>query len=73
MIRKALTIGEIASRTNSPVHRVEYFIRSRKIKPIERAGNLRVFSETDFMRIRDELNLARTHLLKNRTGGRTRN
>jgi len=39
------TVGVIASRLGLPVHRVEYLIRARGIKPIGRAGTARIFSE----------------------------
>ncbi len=49
------TIGTIANQLGEPVHRIEYVIRSRSIKPSGRAGNARVFSESDIERIADEL------------------
>ncbi len=49
------TVGEIARRHAVAVHRVEYVIRSRTIKPAARAGNSRVFSETQVERIGSEL------------------
>src|SRR5262245_58897155 len=44
------TVGEIARRLGQPVHRVEYVIRSRHIRPASRAGNCRVFAEDDVAR-----------------------
>jgi hypothetical protein len=49
------TVGEIARRLGEPVHRVEYVIRSRKIRPATRAGNYRLFAGEDVRRIADEL------------------
>ena len=49
------TVGEISRRTGEPVHRIEYVIRSRDIRPAGRAGNLRVFSEADVEHIASEL------------------
>jgi hypothetical protein len=49
------TLGEIARRLAQPVHRIEYIIRSRHIYPASRAGNCRVFAETDVARIATEL------------------
>jgi len=40
-----LTIGEIARRLGQPVHRIEYVIRARGIRPCGWAGNARVFPE----------------------------
>ena len=49
------TVGEIARRLNKPVHRIEYVIRSRDVKPASVAGNARVFSEADVEYIASEL------------------
>jgi len=49
------TVGEIARRFGEPLHRIEYVIRSRGIKPLGRAGNARVFSELAVERIGEEL------------------
>jgi DNA-binding transcriptional MerR regulator len=51
----APTVGEIARRLGVPLHRVEYVIRSRAIRPSVRAGNLRVFTEADVQHIASEL------------------
>ena len=49
------TTGEIARRINRPVHRVEYIIRTRHIRPSGRAGNMRIFTEADVQLIAEEL------------------
>lgn len=54
-VANALTTGEIARRVDQPIHKIEYYIRSRGVKPIARAGTLRIFSEADFERIAAEL------------------
>jgi DNA-binding transcriptional MerR regulator len=51
----APTVGVIARRLGVPIHRVEYLIRSRNLQPVSRAGNLRVFAESDVDRIASEL------------------
>jgi DNA-binding transcriptional MerR regulator len=51
----ALTVGELARRIGCPVHKVEYLLRSRNIKPAFRAGNARVFSETTLEFLRSEI------------------
>jgi hypothetical protein len=51
----ALTVGEIGRRLDKPVHRIEYILRSRNIKPTNIAGNARVFSEADVRYIDSEL------------------
>ena len=51
----APTVGEISRRLGVPLHRVEYVIRSRNIRPTARAGNARLFTEADVCRIRSEL------------------
>lgn len=53
-MQKALTIGEIARRLDWPVHRVDYFLRSRRIEPKARAGILRIFGEDVIERLRSE-------------------
>lgn len=54
-IPTAPTVGEIARRLKVPLHRVEYAIRSRGILPAARAGNARLFTESDVIHIREEL------------------
>lgn len=49
------TVGVIAARLGISVHRVEYVIRARGIGPTGWAGNARVFSEADVLRIESEL------------------
>lgn len=51
----ALTVGEISRRLGEPLHRIEYIIRARGIRPALRAGNARVFTEADLQRIAAEL------------------
>ena len=51
----ALTVGEIARRVGSSIHRVEYVIKSRNVQPVERAGNCRVFTEANVDYITSEL------------------
>ncbi|MBC8351706.1 MAG: hypothetical protein H8E66_06935 [Planctomycetes bacterium] len=50
-----LTVGEIARRLDQEVHRVEYVIRSRNIRPVSWAGHARVFRDSDLERIGSEL------------------
>lgn len=50
-----LTVGEIARRLGTKVHRVEYVIKSRKVQPIGWAGHARVFSKASFTHIESEL------------------
>jgi DNA-binding transcriptional MerR regulator len=54
-LSSALTVGEIARLTNEPIHRIEYLIRSRNIQPVQRAGNLRVFSADDLAILKKEI------------------
>jgi hypothetical protein len=49
------TIGEIARRLGEPVHRIEYVIRARHIRPTGWAGNARVFPEDAVEAIATEL------------------
>ncbi|NND98815.1 MAG: hypothetical protein HKN47_15960 [Pirellulaceae bacterium] len=50
-----LTVGEIARRTDTKIHRIEYIIRSRNIQPIGWAGHARVFAEASLDHIASEL------------------
>lgn len=38
-----LTVGQIAARLDEPVERVRYFIAHKRIKPVRRAGIVRLF------------------------------
>ncbi len=49
-----LTVGVIARRLGRALHRVEYFIRSRSIRPASWAGHARVFRDTDLVWIASE-------------------
>ena len=52
---KALTLGVIAKELDCPIHKIEYLIRARRIEPVQRAGNLRVFSPSVLDVLRREL------------------
>jgi hypothetical protein len=49
-----LTIGGIAQRIGLPVHRVQYAVLSRGIKPSFRIGRMKVFDESQVKRIEAE-------------------
>jgi hypothetical protein len=49
------TIGEIARRLGQPIHRIEYVIRTRHIRPCGWAGTARVFPEDAVQIITGEL------------------
>ena len=55
LISSLPTVGEIARRLGVPLHRVEYVILSRNLRPSGRAGNARVFTEADVAHIASEL------------------
>jgi hypothetical protein len=42
-LKSALTTGAIARELGEPIHRVQYAIRTRGIKPEAVAGHIRVF------------------------------
>lgn len=50
-LERLITIGEISRRTGKDIHRVEYVIRARGIKPRGMAGNARVFDDDQVERI----------------------
>ena len=54
-MKKALTIGVLAERLKVPWYRVQYLVQSRNIKPVERAGHLRIFDEKAFNQLSLEL------------------
>ena len=58
---QAPTVGEIARRLGVPVHRIEYVVKTRRIEPVSRAGNLRVFDETDVAFIAGEIRRMDAH------------
>jgi hypothetical protein len=45
--RTLLTVGEMARLLGQPISRVEYLLRTRKVKPAGWAGNARVFEQAD--------------------------
>ena len=49
------TVGEISRRLGVPLHRVEYVLRTRNIRPSGIAGNCRVYADEDVERIAAEL------------------
>jgi hypothetical protein len=50
-----LTVGEVAKKVNCPIWQVQYLLRARDIKPIGRAGVLRLFAPGVVDRLRNEL------------------
>lgn len=50
-----LTVGAIARHLDRPIHRIEYVIRSRRIRPAGWAGHARVFRDSDLAFIASEL------------------
>ncbi len=54
------TIGSIARAAGVALHRAEYYVKTRKVKPVGRAGGLRVFDPQTAQKIIDELRAANT-------------
>jgi len=54
-VPSAATVGEIARRLGEPLHRIEYVIRTRGLKPEFRAGHAGIYSEGDVQYIAAEL------------------
>jgi hypothetical protein len=50
-----LTVGVIADRLSEPIHRIEYILRSRNVRPAGIAGTARVYDEEAIARIAEEL------------------
>ena len=55
MENELLTVGKIAEKLAISVFAADYLIRSRGIEPVSRAGRLRIFSEEDVQKLRNEL------------------
>jgi hypothetical protein len=68
--RSFLTVGAIARRLDEPLHRVEYAIRSRDIRPVGMAGNLRVFDDEALETIADVLREIDARLARHEAAGR---
>jgi len=47
-----LTIGDIVKQTGYPFHRIQYFLKSLKIKPQCKLGQARVFTAQDADKIK---------------------
>jgi hypothetical protein len=52
------TIGDIAREQGASIHRVEYVVRTRDIRPVGRAGIIRLFDENAASLIAEELRLS---------------
>lgn len=53
-----ITPGIIADQTGEPLHRIVHILRTRDhIKPVARAGTLRLYSKEAIAQVRYELNL----------------
>lgn len=50
-----LTVGEVAETLGVPIYRLQYLIRTRNIKPVQRAGILRLFTSDQLELIRAEI------------------
>ena len=63
-LQSQLTPGEIARRLGEPFHRVTHILATRDIKPIGRAGIVRIYSDDSLDRVRNELQAidAKRHL-----------
>jgi hypothetical protein len=57
-VTQLLTTGEIAARLGQPIHRVDYVVRARGIRPAARAGRLRVFGTEAIAQIQDAIDAA---------------
>ena len=55
-VPRLMTVGEIAKRLNQPVHRIEYLIQARRIRPRAMAGNARCFDDAAVAELRRHIN-----------------
>lgn len=54
-----MTVGRVAEHLGVPLHRVEYAIVSRQVRPAGRAGNLRLFDAEGVRQIAEALESVR--------------
>lgn len=54
-IESLLSIGELVSELGVPLHRIQYLLRSRGLKPTARAGNAFVYGPDTLARLQAEL------------------
>ena len=54
-VEKLQTIGEIARQADQSVHRIAYIVKTRAIRPVSRAGKLRIFAPEAVRIIKNEL------------------
>ncbi len=40
-----VTVSEIAKRLGVPTYRVDFYLRTRNVKPVTRVANIRLFDE----------------------------
>ena len=52
---KQMTLGVVAAKLGEPIHVIEYIVRARNIRPVSRAGKLRVFDTEGFDEIKRQL------------------
>ena len=55
-MKTLITVGTIAEELNCPIWQVQYLLQSRGIRPVQRAGHVRVFSPAVVDTLRQELN-----------------
>lgn len=51
------TAGQIADHLGVRLHKVEYVLKARRVAPIGRAGNIRLFDRSVVALVAQELNL----------------
>ena len=54
-MKRLITVGTIAEEIDCPIWKVQYLLQSRGIRPKQRAGHLRIYSEQVIELLRNEL------------------
>ena len=54
--QELLTTGQIAERLNLPIHKIQYYLISRRIDPVRRVGGYRLFAADVVDKLRAEIN-----------------
>lgn len=50
-----VTVSEIARRLGVPGYRVDFYLRSRNVKPVTRVANIRLFDESVVLEVAQAL------------------
>jgi hypothetical protein len=55
MNTKLLTVGDLVTALEQPIHKIEYLLSSRNIQPVQRAGRFRLYKHGVIDRLQHEI------------------